>query len=351
MRFINKIIFLVSITITTVSCRQAGKEVGEIFEKKVGSKLEKKIVEKVVKTTMLTRASEEIVESYVKEISEIGLSKEAKEYALANFDNQIIEKFLKIVKTEKKFLANINSNPAFLKSWKTFSNTGFSSNINQFNRIQQDFGNDKYILKVVGDGVEIVESRSGNLLGKFENDKIVAFAGKGGKELNPILNIHPLIPNTQYKLKNLTFDSDKFGRVEKMNCPLLSKELKVERNKIEQGLSKRIKDGRLRKDEKGDLITGKDSNYYYSTDDGGHLLANLFGGPSEQINYLPMSNEANKVTLKKLETFLSKQLNEGKKVSDFTVSPKFKGRSRRPERLYISYYVNGKYFSQVIKDL
>jgi hypothetical protein len=42
-------------------------------------------------------------------------------------------------------------------------------------------------------------------------------AGEGGKKLeNPLLNIHPIMPNTHYKIENnSTYSDDTFGRVKK----------------------------------------------------------------------------------------------------------------------------------------
>ena len=68
-------------------------------------------------------------------------------------------------------------------------------------------------------------------------------------------------------------------------------------------LSKKIKSGRVLFDEFGNPMKSK-TGYIRSTDDGGHLLANIFGGPSEQINVLPMTNEANKIVFKKIENIL-----------------------------------------------
>jgi hypothetical protein len=315
------------------SCRKASTEVLEKTAlKKVGSEF----IENVSKKSF-------------KEISELGLSKEATDFVIKNFDDDLTKQFLKIASENRNFLNTVKRNPKFIDTWKIFAETNFGSKPKQLSWINRELANEKFTLKKVGQKVEILDSKTNKLLGTFEKDKLVANAGKGGKNLNPILNIHPLIPNTHIKTGQSSTYSDGLGRVEKMVCPLLTKEIKVERSVIEQGLSKKIKNGLEEIDELGNPIKVK-AGYSKYKDDGGHLLANMFGGSSEQINYLPMSNEANKKSFKKLETYLSKCIDEGKEVSEFTVIPKYKGKIGRPDKFYISYYVDGKHFSQKIMN-
>jgi len=121
------------------------------------------------------------------------------------------------------------------------------------------------------------------------------------------------------------------------------------RSSIEQGLSKKFKDGRVILDELGNPIKVK-AGYYRYSDDGGHLLANTHGGISEQINVLPMTNEANKIHFKEIENKISKAISKGKLVKDYTVIPKYTGKSGRPDKFYVSYYIDGEYFSKIIMN-
>ncbi len=155
------------------------------------------------------------------------------------------------------------------------------------------------------------------------------------------------MPNTRYKIGNNSIYSDVLGRVEKMVCPIMSNETKVVRSGLEQGLSKKLKDGKVIVDEFGNPIKVK-AGYYRYSDDGGHLLANTHGGISEQINVLPMTNEANKIHFREIENKISKALSEGKTVKDYTVYPKFNGKSGRPVKFKISFYIDGEYFSKTI---
>lgn len=335
MKLINntKLIFLLSLILLISSCRKTSTE---ILEKTALKEVSTELIEKITKNS-------------AKELSELGLSKEVTEFVAKNFDDDLTKQFLKLASENKKFLTYAKSNPAFINTWKTFSETNFASNPNQIRWINSAIDQEKYSFKKIGQNVELIDTKTNKLLGTFEKDRITAIAGEGGNKLNPLLNIHPLMPNTRYKIGNNSTYSDALGRVEKMVSPLLSKETKVVRSEIQQGLSKTIKNGKVLFDKAGNPIKSK-TGYIRSSDDGGHLLANLFGGPSEQINYLPMSNEANKKSFKKLEIYLSKCVNDGKKVSEFTVIPKFKGKDWRPDKFYISYYIDGKHFSQKITN-
>lgn len=333
MKLINntRSILLLSFLLLALSCKKASTEV----------------IEKTALKEVGTELIEKITKNSAKELSELGLSKEVGEFISKNFDDDLTRQFLKIVSENKNFLNTVKRNPKFLETWKVFSETNFGSNPKQLSWINRELANENFIFKKSGKNVELLDSKTNKLLGIFEKDRITAIAGEGGKKLNPLLNIHPLIPNSHYKIGNNSTYSDAFGRVEKMVSPLLSKETKVIRSEIQQGLSKTIKNGKVLFDEAGNPVRSK-TGYIRSTDDGGHLLANIFGGSSEQINYLPMSNDVNKKSFKKLEMYLSKCIDDGKKVSEFTVIPKFKGKDNRPDKFYISYYIDGKHFSQKI---
>lgn len=336
MKLINKSKLLIAILtfLLITSCR---KTTSEVIEKTALKEVGSEIIEKITKNS-------------AKELSELGLSKEVGEFVAKNFDDDLTKQFLKVASENKNFLTYAKSNPAFLNTWKTFSETNFASNPNQIRWINSAIDNGKYSLKKVGESVKLLDSKTNKLLGTFEKDRITAIAGEGGKKLNPLLNIHPLMPNTHYKIGNNYTYSDALGRVEKMVCPIMSNETKVARSGIEQGLSKKLKDGRVILDEFGNPTKVK-AGYYRYSDDGGHLLANTHGGISEQINVLPMTNNANKVYFKEIENKITKAISEGKTVKDYTVSPKFTGKSGRPDKFKVSYYIDGEYFSKTIMNL
>ena len=91
-----------------------------------------------------------------------------------------------------------------------------------------------------------------------------------------------------------SYFTDEAGRVNKV-----SGELKLEtkdRNIYQQGKSVEIKDG----------VRGKDQ--------GGHIIARIFNGPGEQINYVPQTATLNNGEWKSMEKKWNDALSEGKKV-------------------------------------
>lgn len=96
------------------------------------------------------------------------------------------------------------------------------------------------------------------------------------------------------KVDDYSYFTDEAGRVNKV-----SGELKLEtkdRNIYQQGKSVEIKDG----------VRGKDQ--------GGHIIARIFNGPGEQINYVPQTATLNNGEWKTMEKKWNDALSEGKKV-------------------------------------
>jgi hypothetical protein len=143
---------------------------------------------------------------------------------------------------------------------------------------------------------------------------------KGGSvsKWNMVLN-RILRSNAIYKIDQYIFETDHLARVKK-----IVGELKLQsrgRNTYQQGKAVEIKDG----------LPG---------DQGGHLIAEIFYGPGEQINYLPMKSTLNQSSWKQMENTLKKALEEGKKV-DIEIRPVFEGASKRPSAFEVDYWLNG----------
>lgn len=145
---------------------------------------------------------------------------------------------------------------------------------------------------------EILESMKndksiGEIIDINSNKQIIietsGIKGNWNKALNSELE-----PNKIYKVDDYSYFTDEAGRVNKV-----SGELKLEtkdRNVYQQGKSVDIKDGI-----KGD-------------DQGGHIIARVFNGPGEQINYVPQTAKLNNGEWKSMEKKWNDALSEGKKV-------------------------------------
>ncbi|WP_257626907.1 hemagglutinin repeat-containing protein [Pseudomonas sp. Xaverov 259] len=142
----------------------------------------------------------------------------------------------------------------------------------------------------------------------------ISSGGKGAwnKELN-----NP-VPNTVYKVDgNKTFQTDGFGRVEKVESNLSL--TKNDRNTYQQCVAGKCG------------VTG---------DEGGHLIASIFNGPGERLNLLPMNGNLNKGTWKTMENTWASALKEGKQVS-VKIEPVYSGKSVRPDSFNVEYSIGG----------
>jgi predicted ribonuclease toxin of YeeF-YezG toxin-antitoxin module len=79
-----------------------------------------------------------------------------------------------------------------------------------------------------------------------------------------------------------------------------------------------------------------------ANDDGGHLIASMFDGLGEQINYLPMDKKVNRSGGEwyNLEQKWKNALKNGDDVK-VNIKPIYSGDSKRPDKFEVVYTVNG----------
>ena len=152
---------------------------------------------------------------------------------------------------------------------------------------------------------------------------------KGGwnKELNGELK-----PDHSYKVGDYLYETDSEGRVSRVSGKL---DLNTrDRNTYQQGKSAKeagIKDG-------------------LADDDGGHLIASIFDGAGEQINYAPMNSNLNRGAWKSMENKWAKALEEGKEVT-VDIQPIYEAGSKRPSSFEVIYEIDGKeYFADFLNQ-
>ncbi len=141
--------------------------------------------------------------------------------------------------------------------------------------------------------------------------------GNWNKALNSELE-----PSKLYKVNDYSYFTDETGRVNKV-----SGELKLEakdRNIYQQRKSVEIKDG----------IKGEDQ--------GGHIIARIFNGPGEQINYVPQTAKLNNGEWKSMENSWKKSLSEGKKIEvDIQIIYDSDKSTKRPLGFFVEYKIDG----------
>ena len=153
----------------------------------------------------------------------------------------------------------------------------------------------------------------------FEGDFQGGSKGNWNKDLNKDLK-----PNAVYRVNGYLYETDDIGRIVKVSGKL--KLEKADRNKYQQskaGEENGIKDG-------------------LADDEGGHLIASLFKGAGEQINYAAMDGNFNKGHWKKMENRWAKALkSKPPKEVEVNISPIYEGNSKRPSKFEVEYFIDG----------
>ena len=121
------------------------------------------------------------------------------------------------------------------------------------------------------------------------------------------------------------------------------------RNVEAQGLSKKVKNA-IPEVENG-KVKMVAAGYPVYKDEGGHILANMFGGGSEMYNYLPMSKKLNRQGGKwaQMEKKWEKALRQGKKV-EYKVKPIYEGSTNRPDKISVTYVIDGKRVTELFDN-
>jgi hypothetical protein len=136
-----------------------------------------------------------------------------------------------------------------------------------------------------------------------------------------------LVPNCEYTLDGVKYKTDEHGRI--ISC---------------EGKAKSTPEGE--RDNKAQAMAGY--NDRKSGDQGGHILARIFGGSKGIENMLAMRGTAiNQSIYKKAEGRIGNAVAEGKDVK-IKVDVKYDGESQRPSKIDLTYTIDGiKTFIQI----
>lgn len=85
------------------------------------------------------------------------------------------------------------------------------------------------------------------------------------------------------------------------------------------------------------------------SDDGGHYIAVRFNGFSDTFNHFPQDAGINRGAYRVIESRWAKDLQAGRRVH-VKIVPHYEGVSLRPDKLNITWYVDGERFSQTIPN-
>lgn len=135
------------------------------------------------------------------------------------------------------------------------------------------------------------------------------------------INDNELKPNCEYTIGEVTYKTDDNGRI--VSC---------------DGYAKSTPEGE--RDNKAQTQAGGEDRR--AGDQGGHILARIFGGAKGIENMLAMRGSAiNQSVYKRMENEISKALEEGKEVH-VHVDVEYDGDSQRPSKITVTYTIDGK---------
>ena len=138
-----------------------------------------------------------------------------------------------------------------------------------------------------------------------------------------------LLPNQTYNSNGNIFTTDNLGRVVSASGPV-----KLSNSQRNKNMTRTI----------GNLADLK-------SDDGGHLIGDALGGPSEAFNLVPMNSHLNRGEYEKLERELKNYVKNGHSVN-VDIQPIYKDNGIRPSEIIYKYWVDGiEYFKTFLNDL
>ena len=142
-----------------------------------------------------------------------------------------------------------------------------------------------------------------------------------------------LKPNATYQVGEYTYKTDEMGRVVTVSGTLdLTKQDRNTYQQTKAGKTAGIKDG-------------------LEDDEGGHLIASIFNGPGEQINYAAMDGNLNKGAWKKMENDWTKAIKgPPPKNVDVKINAIYEGDSKRAEAFEVEYFVDGEMFEAFFEN-
>ncbi|MGN0295065.1 MAG: DNA/RNA non-specific endonuclease [Lachnospiraceae bacterium] len=131
-----------------------------------------------------------------------------------------------------------------------------------------------------------------------------------------------LLPNSSYEINGYHYETDEYGRIVSVKGALHMKE----------------RDNRLSiKDSIEDIGKGDQKE----GDDRGHLIGDQFDGSNGLENMIPQDAEVNRNGFRNLENELAREVKDGKEVK-VEINLEYKGESRRPEALIVTYSIDGE---------
>lgn len=293
-------------------------------------------------------AEKEVVEETMKKT----ISKSLQERLEATVGTKAAAKLVNVLEDKPDLLSLLEKNGDIFYTWVYLNKQLPKSSLNydfvklflyseKYSKLGRFGGNkiENFVYKEGKDGEVFIMSKSGLNLGKisifYDPPRVSLYEVNEGKVIrNMFANLHPF-PNVQYDLGGVTYKTDSWGRV-------ISSEFTIDKNYMSKPNLYNAKDitaiGKL----KGGMVG----------DDGGHLLAQQFGGSSTVLNVVPMKASVNRTgEYKRLEKLWNKAADEGKVVKAKVNLKYGNTNTERPDWIEVKYEINGETFTKLIANL
>ena len=229
---------------------------------------------------------------------------------------------------ENALATKYGNNISFIRYWSNNANKFYDKGLKQFGK-----GED-IIFKDVNGITEITDksgAKLGKIIDKFDGNQYVIDLTKAEK--NTLANLYPMA-NSKYIRGNTVYLTDKYGRV--VECRVtIDKNVKVfgrDKNQIA-----RIRNAKSQYDVDGNQVSNITTN-----DDGGHLVADSWGGDSDFLNIVPQNSKMNIGGQWKSSEISGLQLaKKGNKVERIIQVKYPDNKSLRPSGFVLEQKVNG----------
>lgn len=249
------------------------------------------------------------------------------------------DKLVRVLKDNPRLLTFFDKFPDFIYNWSYLYETLphksldliFLKSLSHVDDYAKNGGNklQNYIFKEQGDNVLVYGKTSGRLFATIKPGQVIDIPIDNANNL--FTQLKPL-GSSRYIIGRARYDTDEIGRIIKSEFPI--DELSLKQNSIRD----RSVQNNMRK--------LKNS---FDNDHAGHLLGDQFGGSSNMINLVPMSQRVNASLYKQYEMNW-KKLASGGKCIDVYITCIYEELSERPSWIKLKYKIDGKDIIDLIEN-
>lgn len=338
---------VVDTVVLGVSAWWGGKGIGKLVESVKGSKLLTSSATKALSETERNVSVGKAAElGKTAEIKIPGVSNAALGRITENMSTKAIEAFKKDIVAKPELAKLFVKNPDAIKCYENALGTKYRTDISLLRYTSNNA--DKYlgkgfkesgqdlVFKDVRNATKITDKSGhylGKIVGKNENGGFIIDIGKA--ERNTLANLHPM-SNAKYIEGNNYVITDKYGRPVEYRVLIDNNVEAAGRDKLNIYKSKTVKDYYD--------VNGNEVAKIAKNDEGGHMIADSWGGSSDALNIIPQNFQINRGGIwRQSEQCGLEVAREGNKVERIIKLEYPDKTSLRPSEFILEQKVNGSY--------